>query len=117
MTVTTPTLTPYICIASAEIAECKYAKTVQVIGFGVIFTLRDTDSNTDSDSDSKPDGYIVLNRNCSHCTDSDSDSDLEPNHLLYPFFGQIFVLGSGSKSLSSRAGIAQSVERLPDLTL
>ena len=28
---------------------------------------------TDSDSDSKPDGFIALCRTCSHCTDSDLD--------------------------------------------
>ena len=32
-----------------------------------------TDSGADSDSDSKLDGYIVLCRTRSHCTDSDSD--------------------------------------------
>ena len=32
------------------------------------FTLLDFESN--SGSDSKNDGYIVLYRNCSHCTDS-----------------------------------------------
>ena len=37
------------------------------------FTLNETDSGTDPDSDSKPDGYIVLCRTCSHCTDSDMD--------------------------------------------
>ena len=37
------------------------------------FTLPQTDSVMDSDSDSKPNGYIVLRRTCSHCTDSDSD--------------------------------------------
>ena len=40
-----------------------------------LFTL----SDADSDSDSKPDGYIVLYRNCSHCTDSESDSDPDPD--------------------------------------
>ena len=42
-----------------------------------LFTLTETDSGTDSDSDSKPNGYIVLCRTCSDCTDSDS--------LLSPF--------------------------------
>ena len=28
---------------------------------------------TDMDSDSKPNGYVVLSRTCSHCTDSDLD--------------------------------------------
>ena len=35
------------------------------------FTLPETDSGMDSDSDSKPNGYIVLCKTCSHCTDSD----------------------------------------------
>ena len=35
-------------------------------------------TGTDSDSDSKPDGYIVLCRTCSQCT----DSDLDPNSLF-----------------------------------
>ena len=35
---------------------------------------------TDSDSNSKPDGYIVLCRTCSHCTDSD------------PYFTGVFTL-------------------------
>ena len=34
-----------------------------------LFTWSDTDSDTYSDSDSKPSGYIVLSRACSHCTD------------------------------------------------
>ena len=37
------------------------------------FILTDTDSGVDSDLDSKPDGYIALYKNCSHCTDSDLD--------------------------------------------
>ena len=37
------------------------------------FTLLEMDSGTDSDSDSKSDGYIALCRTCSHCTDLDSD--------------------------------------------
>ena len=62
-----------------------------------LFTL----PNTDSDLDSKPDGYIMLCRKCSHCTDSDSDSDPDPDpkSLLYPFLGWISVLRSGSDSL------------------
>ena len=35
------------------------------------FPLLKTYSGMDSDSDSKPDGYIGLYRNFSHCTDSD----------------------------------------------
>ena len=35
------------------------------------FALTETDYGTDSDS--KPDGYFVLCRICSHCTDFDSD--------------------------------------------
>ena len=37
------------------------------------FTLTETDSGTDSDSNSKPDGYITLCRTCSHCRKSESD--------------------------------------------
>ena len=36
-------------------------------------TLPDLDMGTNSDSDSKPDGYIKLRRTCSHCTDSGTD--------------------------------------------
>ena len=35
------------------------------------FSLTETNSGADSDSDSKPNGYIVLCRICSHCTDLD----------------------------------------------
>ena len=38
-----------------------------------LFTLTETDSGTESDSDSKPDGYIVLCRTCTHCTDLNLD--------------------------------------------
>ena len=41
------------------------------VHFNGSFTLPQTDSGTDSDLDSKPDGYIVLYRTCSHCTESD----------------------------------------------
>ena len=44
-----------------------------------LFTLPGTDPVTDSDLDSKPDGYIALRRNCSHCTDTDLDYDPDPN--------------------------------------
>ena len=47
-----------------------------------LFTFQVTDSGTDSDSDSKPDNYIVLCRTCSHCTDSDPYLDLDPKSLL-----------------------------------
>ena len=35
---------------------------IQLLSYG-LFTLMETDSDTDSDFDSKPDGYIVLCRN------------------------------------------------------
>ena len=35
-----------------------------------LFKLTETDSGTDSDSDSKPNCYVVLFRTCWHCTDS-----------------------------------------------
>ena len=37
------------------------------------FALPETDSGVGSDLDSKPEGYIVLYRNCQHCTDLESD--------------------------------------------
>ena len=40
-----------------------------LVGFNGSFTLTETDSG----SGSKPHGYIVLCRTCSHYTDSDSD--------------------------------------------
>ena len=40
-----------------------------------LFTLPDMDSDTDSNSDSKLDGYIVLCRNCSQRDDSNLDSN------------------------------------------
>ena len=43
-----------------------------------------TRSGTDSNSDSKPDGYIVLCRICSHCTDSDPYS-------LFPYRTGIWI--------------------------
>ena len=45
-------------------SECSFFRMVRN---GLIITL------PDSDSDSKPNGYIVPCRRCSHCTDSDSD--------------------------------------------
>ena len=36
-----------------------------------LIALMETDLGTDSDSDSKPDGYIILYRDCSNCMDSD----------------------------------------------
>ena len=44
-------------------------------------TLPEKDSGTNADSDSKPDGYIVLCRTCSHCTDLDSDPYLDLNPI------------------------------------
>ena len=65
----------------------------------VLFLLPDTVSVTVSDSVSKPDGYIVLYRNCSYCLDSDSNSDLDPDPW-YLFFELISIPGSGFESVS-----------------
>ena len=40
-----------------------------VTQFNGLFTLMETDSGTDLDSDSKPNGYIALCRTRSYCTD------------------------------------------------
>ena len=67
-----------------------------------LFTLPQTDSGTDSDSDSKPDGYFVLCRTRSHCTDSNSDPYLKsyPQWQLYPILGGISISELGSESMS-----------------
>ena len=57
-----------------------------VVESGVIMAyLSNTDSVIDSDSDSKPNGSIVLYKNCSHCTDFDLDSDLDLNSYCTHF--------------------------------
>ena len=44
-----------------------------------LFTLPETDSDTDFDTDSKPDSYIVYYaKNCSNCMEYDSDSNTNP---------------------------------------
>ena len=60
-------------------------------------TLPDTDSGTDSDSDSKPDGYIVLCKTCSHaqtrtriptpyyCVEQESESIPKSGNVFKPF--------------------------------
>ena len=60
------------------------------------FVLPDTDSSTNSDSDSKPDSYIVVCRTCSHCMDSESGPYLDS----YPILGWISIPGLGSESVS-----------------
>ena len=68
-----------------------------------LFTLPDMDSCNNSNSDSKPDGYIVLYRTCSlaqsqiwiHIWTRISQSP------LYRFLGQISIPGLGSESVSS----------------
>ena len=50
------------------------------VAFGLI-TLPDSATGTDSDSDSESDGYIVLCRTCSHCT----DYNLDPSPRTYPY--------------------------------
>ena len=67
-----------------------------------LFTLPDTDSGTDSDSDSKLDGYIVLYRTCSHCTDLNSDAypDSDSQSPLHPNFRGISLRRLGSGSIS-----------------
>ena len=72
------------------------------------FTLTETDSGTDSDS--KPDSYIVLCRTCSHFTDSESDP--------YSYFctGQEAVSESVPKSvfgnvMSHKNSVQNSINR------
>ena len=64
--------------------------------------LPDMDSDTNSNSDSKLDGYIVLYRNCSQREDSnlDSNSDWDARSLLHPFCGWISITRLGSECVS-----------------
>ena len=57
--------------------------------YGLI-TLTETDLGTDSDSDSIPDGYILLCKTCSHygsfpLPDSDSDSNSDSDSKPYGY--------------------------------
>ena len=73
----------------------------------------ETDSGKDLDSDSKHNGYIVLCRSCSHCTDSDSD----PNFLFLHQTGirvesvPEFVSGNADEALGHGYAILPKHER------
>ena len=85
-----------------------------LVGEGLcLILLPDTDRNLDS----KPNGCIVLYRNCSHCTDSDLDSDphLDLRSLLYSFLGWISMPGSGFGSVSGNVNTPLCLITLPDL--
>ena len=62
-----------------RIKECSHVTIFSLIFKSLIsvryglFPLLDSDSDSESHSDSKPYGYIVLCKTCFHCTDSDSD--------------------------------------------
>ena len=76
---------------------CKFMKLLWRIGLACygLFTLAETDS--------KPDGYIVLYWNFSHCTgaqDSHSNPSPDPKSLLYPLLWWTSVRRSGSESVS-----------------
>ena len=64
-----------------------------------LYTLPDKNSDNNTDSDSIPDGYILMYRKCPHCTDSDSNCISLITTI--PFLGWISVPGSGSKSVSN----------------
>ena len=72
----------YIRQFSAE--KCSRYTIFWIITYG-LNTLLDSDMGADSDLDPKSDGYIVQCRTCSHCTDSDSDSD---PYSLFPISSQ-----------------------------
>ena len=56
-----------------------------------LFTLLDTDSDIDLNLDSKPDGYIVLYRNCSDCTDLDQYECRSPVIIVPTFVMDICI--------------------------
>ena len=82
-----------------------------------LFTLPNTNSDTNSDSDSKSNGYIVLCRTGSHCMDSDSDAhpDSHRQSLLYPFMGQTSIPGLGSESVSGNVNKPLFVKEMQEL--
>ena len=84
---------------SKEALEAFPLKQYQIDG---LFTLPDTDSDTNSDSDCKHNGYIVLCRTCSHCTDSDYDSDPDPDPVIVnvPVFGTDICIWIGIRVLA-----------------
>ena len=98
-------LTPWLKVNGYLMRICSfycasYLQSRNIVCMQYYGLFPDTDSATDSDSDSKPDGYIVLYRNCFHCMHSDSDCNMNLYHqsLLQPFLGKIS--GSGSHSVS-----------------
>ena len=58
-----------------------YSKSDSITFCG-LFTLADTNSDTNSYTDWKRNGYIVLYTNCSHCTDLDCDSSFRSAFLI-----------------------------------
>ena len=60
-------LCTYTRILSLNLVRETTAKGNWAYGF---FRLPDSHWDTEWNTDSKPNGYIVLYRNCSHCTDS-----------------------------------------------
>ena len=73
----------YVLLTGAEYSanfKEKVLKVGQSPCSSGLLTLPDTDSDTDSYADSKPNGYIILYRNCSLYMDSgsDCDPDLDP---------------------------------------
>ena len=72
----TEVLTPYhsCCLSiwkRIQTSKLKFKKKYCSKGSNGSFTLTESDSGIQSDSESKPNGYIVRYRTCSHCTDSD----------------------------------------------
>ena len=87
-----------ICSGMETIINYRRKETYAYNG---LFTLLGAGSATESDLDSKPDGYIVLCTACSHCMDLDSDPNPDTDHqlLLYTFLGRIFVPRLRSESV------------------
>ena len=57
----------------SNVSSLPFRYVFSILGNMCSFTLTEMDSGTGSDSDSKPDGYIVLCRTYPHCTDFDSN--------------------------------------------
>ena len=80
-----------------------FRQTIRSQGNG-LFTLPDSNSNSYSDSDSKPDGYIVLCRSFHIGSDPDPDpcTDRFPNryctHFRDRYLSQFHTFQSGDQS-------------------
>ena len=95
-------LLPWVPLTQISVLEKLLAKAEYAYRTGCngSFTLKETDSHTDSDSDSKLKQYIVACRTCWHCADKDSD----------PY--SLFFIGQESESETVPERVSGNVNKL-----